>query len=164
MTSSGTRAHDRTHTLHAEQLQPGRSYELGTHLVTTDELIDFASKWDPQWFHVDAEAADHGPFGGLIASGLHTVSIFQKLAVAAVIGEWNVIAGRALRDVRFLRPVRPGDELTGAITIENVQFETEKERALVTTSAQVRNVHGAEVLTAVMDAYVGCRPTAVTGR
>lgn len=160
MHSSGNRAH----TVHAEQLRVGQSFDLGSHRVTADEILDFASKWDPQWFHVDPEAADRGPFGGLIASGLHTISVFQKLAVAAVLDDWNVIAGRTLRDVRFLRPVRPGDELTGAIIIDDVQFETEKGRALVVMSSRISDVHGTEVLTAVVDAYVGCRSNAEVGR
>lgn len=155
---------NRAHTLHAEQLRVGQSFELGSHLVTVDEMLDFASMWDPQWFHIDTEAADRGPFRGLIASGLHTISIFQKLAVAAVLDDWNVIAGRSLRDVRFLRPVRPGDELTGAITVDDVLFEPEKDRALVTMTSRICDVHGAEVLTAVVDAYVGYRPNAVVGR
>ena len=100
---------------YGEDLVVGTVYQLGTHTVTEAELVEFASQWDPQDFHIDTDVAASGQFGGLIASGIHTMSIYQRLSVLSVFNHWSVIAGRSLREVRFTRPVRPGAELTGKV-------------------------------------------------
>lgn len=64
--------------LWADDLEAGQVYRFGTHHVTEEELLDFARTWDPQDFHTDKAAAEAGAYGGLIASGLHTMSIYQK--------------------------------------------------------------------------------------
>ncbi len=61
---------------YGEDLAVGTVYQLGTHTVSEAEQLDFAAQWDPQDFHTDADAAAAGPFGGLIASGIHTLSIY----------------------------------------------------------------------------------------
>lgn len=142
--------------IYADDLHVGARYQLGSHTVSEEELVDFARQWDPQIFHVDKEAADAGVYGGLIASGLHTLSIYQKLAVEGVFGSWNVIAGRSLREVRFLRPVRPGATLTGSFTITGIAFDDTKKRALVSSSAELVG-EGGVVLTVDVDAYVHAR-------
>lgn len=80
--------------VYADDLQPGQRHELGIHTVSESELVDFASQWDPQAFHVDRAAAESGAFGGLIASGIHSLAIAQRLAVSSVLTSWSVIAGR----------------------------------------------------------------------
>jgi acyl dehydratase len=107
--------------LYAEDLVPGTTIELGTHRVTREEIVDFATQWDPQGFHVDDEIAEAGPFGGLIASGLHSMAIFQRLAVDGAFSHWAMIAGRSIADVQMTAPVRPDMELTGRITIDAVE-------------------------------------------
>lgn len=147
-------------TIYAEDLRKGATYELGPHTVSEEELVGFASQWDPQDFHIDKEVGDAGQFGGLIASGIHTLAVYQRLSVLGMIGEWSVIAGRSLQDVRFLRPVRAGDALTVAVAIEDIVFDERpgKDRALVTTSAVMSNGDGDQVLSMVIDAYVRMRP------
>ena len=93
----------------AEDLAVGDVVTLGTHEVTDVEILEFARSWDPQWFHLDVDAAAAGPYGGLIASGLHTMAIYQRLYVDST--QWAAIAGRGLPEVRFLRP-----EFIGALT------------------------------------------------
>ncbi|CCW11998.1 MaoC/PaaZ C-terminal domain-containing protein [Rhodococcus aetherivorans] len=143
--------------VYGEDLEVGRTYRLGAHTITEDELIDFASNWDPQRFHVDKDAAEAGAYGGLIASGLHTLSVYQKLVVDTVFSDWHVIAGRSLREVRFLRPVRPGDTLTGTVHIRNVVLDEVRNRALTTLEAELTGHHGRPVLTATVDAYIHTR-------
>lgn len=144
--------------LWADDLAAGQSFPLDTHEVTETELVDFARAWDPQDFHTDKSVAEKGPYGGLIASGLHTMAIFQRLSVTGVLDRWRVIAGRRLADVRFLRPVRPGDVLTGTMTIDAVDFD-DRNRALVTSTTELRNQDGKPVLRTVVEAYVHARPS-----
>ncbi len=69
--------HEHTRLVYAEDLGIGQRFDLGSHTVTEAELVDFATHWDPQWFHIDRAAAQDGQFGGLIASGIHTLAILQ---------------------------------------------------------------------------------------
>jgi len=148
--------------LYADDLRVGADYPLGSYHVTREELLDYARHWDPQVFHVDEEAAEHGHFRGLITSGLHTMAIYQRLAVLDVFQHWHVIAGRTFREVQFLRPVRAGDDLTGTVRIESI-VPGARERALVTTSAELVVAEGKPVLTLLVDAYVRLRRDACSG-
>ncbi|UTT51106.1 MULTISPECIES: MaoC/PaaZ C-terminal domain-containing protein [Rhodococcus] len=144
------------HLKYAEDLTIGHDFSLGSHTVTEAELVDFATRWDRQWFHIDKQAAGHGPFGGLIASGLHTLAILQRLTVESAGRHWATIAGRGIRDVRFRSPVRPGDVLTGNVVISDIVFDN-RGRALVTTDCRVVNGEGQVVLTVLIDAYLHAR-------
>ena len=140
----------------ADDLEVGRHHEFETFTISEGDLVDFASQWDPQSFHVDADAAESGAFGGLIASGIHTLAVFQRLAVRAVFDHWQVIAGRRLVDVAFLRPVRPDDTLTGSMTIDAVTFD-KPGRALVTCAGRLLNGDDREVLLTMMEVFVRAR-------
>ncbi len=108
-------------TLYADDLTVGEVFDLGSHTVTTEELVDFAGTWDPQFFHVDEEAGDtravrrahrqrHPHDGGLPAP------------VGG--GFWYrsaTIAARGIREVRFLSPMRPGTTITGRMVVEEVR-------------------------------------------
>lgn len=143
--------------VYGQDLQVGHAYQLGSHPVTEQEVIDFASQWDPQYFHVDPHAAQTSGYGGLIASGLHTLAIYQRLAVRDVFFNWSVIAGRMLREVRFLRPVRPGDTLSGTIVVEDVAID-QRNRALVTTRTTLVNQDDKPVGSITADAYIDAAP------
>ncbi len=89
----------------------GQVIEAGPHAVTREAVLAFARDWDPQWFHVDAEAAEAGPFGGLIASGWHTCSIAMRLAVESALEGSESFASPGVEQVKWPNPVRPGDTL-----------------------------------------------------
>jgi len=144
------------HLKYAEDLTIGHGFSLGSHTVTEAELVGFATQWDPQWFHIDKQAAGDGHFGGLIASGLHTLAILQRLTVASAGRHWATIAGRGIRNLRFRRPVQPGDVLTGNVVIDDIVFDS-RGRALVTTDSTVVNGDGQVVLTVLIDAYLHAR-------
>jgi acyl dehydratase len=93
-----------------EDLVEGVVEESGTRSVTREELIAFASQYDPQYFHADETAARSSFFGDVIASGIHTMAIWRQLdhEIAQDI-KW--ICGVAWDDVRFPKAVRPGDTL-----------------------------------------------------
>ena len=109
--------------LYAEDLPVGRTFDLGSYSVTGEKIKAFASDWDPLPFHTDEEAAAASPFGGLVASGAHTLAICVRLASDAVISRVAVIAGRGIDEARFLRPVRPGMTLEGTMTIIEQDLE-----------------------------------------
>jgi len=142
---------------YAEDLRVGTRYQLATYPVSVEEIIEFARRWDPQSFHIDPAAAEHSFFGGLIASGLHTMAIFQRLTVEGVYRHWAIIAGRRLRDIELIAPVRGGMVLTGAVEIEDIRPGTD--RALVTTRGGL-SADGQQVMESVFETYVHNRPTA----
>ncbi|CNE54919.1 MaoC like domain [Mycobacterium tuberculosis] len=138
--------------LRAEDLPLGRTLDLGEYRVTREEIIGFAAQWDPQPFHVDEALARETRFGDVIGSGLHTMAIFQRLAVAGAYRHWAVVAGRAIRDVSLTSPLRPDTTVHATVTIDSVVPQT-GERALVTLTGRV--LHGRDVLMTIhVDAYV----------
>ena len=93
-----------------EDLIEGEEGASGTLQVDERELIEFATRYDPQYFHVDPRAAERSVFGGLVASGIHTMALWRRLdhEIAQNIA-W--ICGVRWDEVRFAAPVRPGDTL-----------------------------------------------------
>jgi acyl dehydratase len=89
----------------------GQVIEAGPYVLAEAELLQFARAYDPQWFHIDADAAADSPFGGLIASGWHTCSIAMRLVVGAALAGSESFASPGLEHVRWPNPVRPGDAL-----------------------------------------------------
>lgn len=142
--------------LYAEDLVVGSTYQLGEYKVTEEEIIAFASQWDPQPFHTDPEFAARGSFGGLIASGLHTQGVLHRLAVLGVYRDWAIIAGRRIRDVSLPAPVRPGSVLSGQISIEEMT-STAPDRCLMVTRGRLSSGQ-ALVLEATFETYVRRRP------
>jgi acyl dehydratase len=93
-------------------LTEGRRIALGPIVVDGEELVDFARKYDDQWFHTDAALARSGPFDGLIASGWHTCAMAMSLVSGEVLRGSESYASPGLAYVRWPSPVRPGDSLT----------------------------------------------------
>jgi acyl dehydratase len=100
-----------------EDLTPGRVFELGSREVAADEIVAFAREFDPQPFHVDAEAAKTSPFGGLIASGWHSASLLMRMYVDEVLSQAASMGSPGVEELRWLVPVRPGDVVRGRVTI-----------------------------------------------
>ncbi len=93
-----------------EDLVVGERRESNTRVVTLEELLDFARRYDPQYFHADPQAAGDSAFGGIIASGIHTAALWRLLD-HEISGDIRWICGVAWEDVRWPNPVRPGDAL-----------------------------------------------------
>lgn len=134
----------------------GVEIDCGSYELTEQEIIAFGRLWDPQYFHVDPAAAAHGTFGGVIASGVHTTAIFQRLATLAVYNRYDVIAGREIRALRFLTPVRAGDVLTGSVVLRSVE-PARRGRCLVTIAGTLTNQEGVPVLDLEVDSLVRSR-------
>lgn len=142
--------------LYAEDIDEGAVLDLGSYTVATDELVNFARQWDPQGFHIDPDAAATGPFGSVIASGIHTLAIFQRLSVLAAERNWAVIAGVEMRRVRFRAPVLPGAVLSGRLRVDRVQLDPERNRGLVAKTGWLYDSDGC-VIELNSDAYVRMR-------
>jgi acyl dehydratase len=103
--------------LYAEDHTPGRTFDLGERTLSAEEIVAFAREWDPQPFHLDAEAARVSPIGGLFASGLHGVAVLVRLGSDGMIGQTAIVAGRGWHDVQMRKPIRPGMRLRGTATV-----------------------------------------------
>lgn len=99
-------------TKYFEDLDVGWEDTYGSRSVSKDEIVTFAEQFDPQPFHVDEEAADDSIFGGIIASGLHTLCLSVRMYTDAFLHDVALVVGRGLDEVRFHEPVYPGDSLS----------------------------------------------------
>ncbi|MDQ1007402.1 acyl dehydratase [Streptomyces sp. V4I23] len=100
-----------------EDFRTGDVHQLGTVTVTEEEVLEFARRFDPQPFHIDAELAKQSPFGGLIASGFHTASLFMRRYVDGLLAYSACAGSPGIDEIRFHRPVRPGDVLTARLEV-----------------------------------------------
>jgi acyl dehydratase len=142
---------------YADDLVPGEELALGSHTLTEDAIISYAREWDPAVIHTDPEAGRAAGFGGVIASGLQTLAVYQRLAVKAVWAEFVGGVGRRF-DVRFRRPVRPGTTLTGRAVVESVERRRERGDAVVVLVAELADDGGDVVLQLTLDAVLPLRP------
>ncbi|OUS06154.1 hypothetical protein A9Q81_03560 [Gammaproteobacteria bacterium 42_54_T18] len=117
--------------LYWDDLNEGQNYVYGEYLVTEYELTQFAYKYDPLDFHIDAHKSKNTPFGTLIASGIHTLAINQRLSVNHVYKNWHLIAGKSMSNCRFIRPVHPNDVLTVNLTIKKLIKSNRPDRGVV---------------------------------
>lgn len=111
-----------------EDIVEGEVFPLGSHSFSADEIVRFATLYDPQYFHIDPELARHSHFGGLIASGWHTVSVGHRKMVDALdaeaerlraLGQVPGVSGPSpgVNSMEFRAPVRPGDTVTYELVV-----------------------------------------------
>ena len=127
----------------------GEKFSLGTVVMKEEEMINFATQFDPQRFHLDPEAAAETIYGGLIASGWHTGSLMMKLLAEGFLGELSVGAA-GLSELSWPAPVRVGDVLT--LTVEIMKKRESKSRqhlGLIEIKNQLVNQNGEVALQAV---------------
>ncbi|MEP3247337.1 MAG: MaoC family dehydratase [Sneathiella sp.] len=94
-----------------EDFPVGRVDEFGHRTVPEEEIIEFATEFDPQFFHTDKAAAENHFFGGLIASGWHTGAMLMRMIVDALLVDATSIGSPGIDELRWIQPVRPGDIL-----------------------------------------------------
>jgi acyl dehydratase len=133
--------------LYLEDHVPGSVHRFGSILVEEKEIIDFARTYDPQVFHVDPEKAKGTSFGGLVASGWHTVAMAMRLLVDHRLSRMANLGSPGVDELRWLKPVRPGDVLSVRLTIMEVRRSQSKpDRGIVRALVEVLN-HDGEVVT-----------------
>ena len=133
----------------------------GTREVTEEEIVRFASEFDPQPFHVDPEAAAESPFGGLIASGWHTAALYMGLFVRAQLLGSASLGSPGVEELRWLVPVRPGDVLTGRSRVVDAwPSETNPARGTIVGEHELVNQRGEVVMRMRARGHVARRPAA----
>ena len=141
-----------------EDFQPGAVEEFGSRTVSRDEIVAFASAFDPQLFHIDDAAGAQSIFGSLIASGWHTISISSRLFVDHVLLDSSSLGGPGVDDLRWLKPVRPGDTLRLRWTVvEATRSKSKPDRGVVRHRIEVLNQDGDVVLTYIVIVMFGAR-------
>ena len=130
-----------------EDLEPGSVRELGSVTPTAQEIREFASKFDPQPFHLDEEAGRRSVFGALCASGWHTCSMAMRLTVDNFLNESSSMGSPGLENIRWLKPVYPGDtlKLTHRVT-ESRPLNSKPDIGLVRAIWEMHNQRGEQVL------------------
>ncbi len=133
--------------LYLEDFTPGAVFELGRIEMTRERILSFAREFDPQPFHTDEVAAKGSIYGGLIASGWHTCAAFMRLFVDGVLSRAASLGSPGVDEVRWLKPVRPGDVLRARYTVLAVEPHPRRpDRGTVRSLAEVFNQDGTLVM------------------
>ena len=144
-----------------EDFKAGDTAPIGERVVDKAEMISFARAYDPQPFHIDEEAAKRSVFGGLIASGWQTTGIMMRLMWDTFLNDTASLGSPGSDEIRWLRPVRPGDTLRARFTIVDVVPSRSKpDRGIVRTYTEVLNQQGEIVMTHRGLGMFGRRPPA----
>jgi acyl dehydratase len=140
-----------------EDYIPGTVFESGHIRVTETEIIEFARRFDPQDMHIDPDAASRGRFGGLIASGWHTAAMIMRLVVDDFLPKAASLASPGIDELRWLRPVRPGDVLRIRVTVvEATSSRSKPDRGMVHSLVEALNQDG--------DVVMSMKPMNIIGR
>lgn len=139
---------------HLEDMVVGEEKTSNPIRISKEEIIAFAEKFDPQPFHIDEEAAKHTQFGGLIASGIHTLAYWRKMD-DEINGDIAYICGLEYESVRLITPLRPGDDmyLTSKI-IEARASKSKPDRGVVKIDYRVFNQNGETLATLTCSSLV----------
>ena len=145
-----------------EDMEVGRETVFGSYAVTREEVLEFAHQYDPQPFHVDDEAAAKTHFGRIAASGWHTGAISMRVIVDALSREPQTSLGSpGIDELRWLKPVYPGDTLTvsGEI-LDKTPSRSKPELGTIRTRTVVTNQDGVEVMRYISIVLMQRRPGA----
>jgi acyl dehydratase len=135
-----------------EDFKVGDTAPIGERVVDKDEVIAFAKTYDPQPFHIDEEAAKQSMFGGLIASGWHTVGMVMRMTVDSYLRDSASLGSPGVDNVRWLKPVRPGDTIRATRKVlETRASKSRPDMGIVTTRWDVFNQDDELVMT--MEGY-----------
>ncbi|MBY0407493.1 MAG: MaoC family dehydratase, partial [Rickettsiales bacterium] len=136
--------------LYFEDFSPGQQFENGGYAISLESAVAFAREYDPQYFHVDEEAARDSFFGRLVVSGWQTAAVSMRLKALSGLGQIaGGLIGLGLEKVKWPRPVYPGDTLRVVITVLSVRESASKPgKGLVGYRMDTFNQHDALVMTA----------------
>lgn len=130
-----------------EDFRVGLELPLGPCRVSREELVAFAAEFDPQPFHLDEAAAAHSPLGGLATSGWHTCALFMRMMCDSFLLDSTSMGSPGIDTLKWVRPVRPGDTLTGTSTV--LEARASKSRpgtGIVRFRHEIRNGAGKTVM------------------
>ena len=137
----------------------GAVFEFGPIEVQETEVISFARRFDPQSIHTDPQAAARGPFNGLIASGWHTIGLLMRLFVDHYLTAIASLASPGVDELRWIKPVRPGDQLRLRVTVGETRLSRSKpDRGIVHSFVEGINQRDEVVVTFKAMNLIGVRP------
>lgn len=149
--------------LYLEDFSPGQTFRSETLRVEPDRVKAFAEEFDPQPFHLDAEAARRSVFRGLSASGWHTAAMTMRLVLSSPLRPAGGIVGAGSDEMRWPNPVRPGDDLHAEIEVLEVRpSRSRPDRGLVKMRTTTLNQRGEPVQILIMNLVVERRRPAAT--
>jgi acyl dehydratase len=128
---------------------PGLILEAGPRSVSAEEMIQFASRYDPQWFHVDAEHAAASRWKGLIASRWHTCAIVMGMMVTAFLRDSESFGSPGIEELKWLEPVRPGDALTLRVEVLESRVSSSGGTGILRWRWELRNQGNIKVLSLI---------------
>jgi acyl dehydratase len=142
-----------------EDITEGEIVELGSRTMEKDRMVAFAREFDPQPFHTDEKAAEASIWGGLIASGWLTGSVLMRIFYDGYLKDTASLGSPGLDELRWLKPVRPGDTLTVRLTVlETAASRSKPDRGIVRSLMEVVNQHGEIVMTTKGVNFIRRRP------
>ncbi|WP_454720634.1 MULTISPECIES: MaoC family dehydratase [Cupriavidus] len=145
--------------LYFEDFTVGSKRDLGSHLVTEEEILAFARQYDPQPFHIDKAAAQNSIYKGLISSGWMTCSIMMRLLVDSMTSKAASMGSPGVDEIRWLKPVYAGDTLSVALVVLDARASTSKpDRGVIHTQWEATNQRGELVCTVKGMGMYGRRP------
>ena len=150
--------------LYFEDFSVGDEFASGGVTLTESDIIEFALKYDPQSIHLDVEAASRSIYGGLIASGWHVIGLaFRMFIQAGILGEASM-GSPGLEEVRWLKPVRPGDTVHMKARVGATRpSKTKDDRGYLTMEFRIVNQHD-EVVTTLRSIQIMARRPAASER
>jgi len=129
------------------ELVDGAPIELGSQEFTSESIVEFARAYDPQPMHTDPEQARSSIYGGLIASGWHTVVSYMRLLVDSVIGASESLGSPGIENLKWLKPVRPGDTLQARFTVLDARpSRSRRDWGVVRSRGEMVNQDGETVM------------------
>ena len=141
-------APQKTYKYYWEDFPVGKVMEFGGITITAEEIMDFARKFDPQPFHLSEEGGKNSLFGGLCASGWHTCALAMRMMCDAYLLESASLGSPGIDQLRWLKPVFPGDVLSLRMEVLEARPMASKPHVgLVKSRWEMRNQHGEPVLT-----------------
>ncbi len=142
-----------------EDLEPGGTFESPRHTISQEAIVAFAREYDPQSFHVDAEAAKSSFFGKLVASGWHTAALTMMMLNEAGMDLAGGIIGAGMEDVRWPAALAPGDTVHVRVEIlESRRSKSRPEIGLVRTRIRTLRDDGIAVQEMTANLIVPVRP------
>ena len=141
-----------------EDYVQGSVHEFGSIAVEEAEMISFASRFDPQPFHTDPEAGKRSIYGSLIASGWHSASLMMRLFVDHYLSHVASLGSPGVDELKWLKPVRPGDTLALRITVsETKRSRSKPDRGIVYSYVEALNQKEEIVMTMKALNFIACR-------
>ena len=136
----------------------GAIFDCGSIAVDQAEMIAFARRYDPQYFHTDPNAAKESAFGGLIASGWQTAALTMRLLVEGYLSSVASLGSPGIDELRWTRPVRPGDVLHVKVNVLDAKLSrTKPDRGIVRSLIEVSNQSGESVMSFKAINLLRCR-------